>query len=354
MRRRNWKPRSKAGSAASLRVIADHARATAFLITDGVLPSNEGRGYVLRKIMRRAINHGRMLGTQKPFLHKMTRTVCNLMQDAYPELVQSAELVSKVMYSEEQQFARTLELGLKEWDSLLRQKIVQRLLSELDDEKPTSADAFTHAFGIAIKRNDSAVLFEAIDRELGPTRAQRFRQQWNAKDVPPVRIEGEEAFRLYDTFGLSLDFMQDMARDQGHQLDIAGFERAMQEQRTRARASWKGGSKEAANPAYAKLAETFKTEPDFYPCKTMWLGATLCWQVSTRQGRGSSLPATTTSTHAPTCPWLIPRALPSAPWSRSSPPAEPPSCRISPGHIPTSGSFPAGTIAPLKRILYTP
>ncbi len=255
-------------SAASLRVIADHARATTFLITDGVLPSNEGRGYVLRKIMRRAINHGRMLGMQKPFLYEMTGTVCELMRVAYPELVESAGLVSKVTYSEEQQFGRTLELGLSEWDTLLRQKIASHLLSELDEEKPSSSDAFTNAFGLAIKRNEPAVLFEAVERELGPARAQRFRQQWNAKDVPPLRIEGEEAFRLYDTFGLSLDFMQDIARDQGHQLDIAGFERAMQEQRTRARASWKGGSKEAANPAYAKLAERFRTEPEFYSATT--------------------------------------------------------------------------------------
>jgi alanyl-tRNA synthetase len=252
------------GSADSLRVIADHARATTFLIADGVLPSNEGRGYVLRKIMRRAINHGRMLGTQKPFLYEMTRTVCNLMKGAYPELAESGELVSKVTYSEERQFARTLELGLKEWDVLLRQKIADRLLSELDEEKPSSTRTFTNAFGLAIKRNDLAVLFEAVERELGPARAQRLRQQWNAKDVPPVRIEGDEAFRLYDTFGLSLDFMREIARDQGHQLDITGFEKAMQEQRTRARASWKGMHKEAANPAYAKLAETFKTELDFY------------------------------------------------------------------------------------------
>jgi alanyl-tRNA synthetase len=253
---RNW--------AASLRVIADHARATTFLIADGVLPSNEGRGYVLRKIMRRAINHGRMLGTQKPFLYEMTSTVCDLMKYAYPELVESAKLVSKATHSEELQFARTLDLGLREWDKLLRQKIEDRLLSELDEEKPSSADAITHAIEIAVRRNDLAVLFEAVERELGQTRAQRLRQQWNAKDSPPVRIEGDEAFRLYDTFGLSLDFMQEMARDQGHPLDILGFDKAMQEQRVRARASWKGTHKEAANPAYAKLAETFKTEPDFY------------------------------------------------------------------------------------------
>ena len=100
-------------SAASLRVIADHARAATFLIADGVIPSNEGRGYVLRKIIRRAIRHGRLLGQTKPFLHHMVFAVRDLMQDAYPELNESAERVSKAVLAEEMQFARTLEIGLK-------------------------------------------------------------------------------------------------------------------------------------------------------------------------------------------------------------------------------------------------
>src|SRR5207237_3012503 len=99
-------------SAASLRVIADHARATTFLISDGVLPSNEGRGYVLRKIMRRAIRHGRLLGAQKPFLYEMVHAVRDLMNDAYPELVETAEQVSKVVYAEETRFAHTLDVGM--------------------------------------------------------------------------------------------------------------------------------------------------------------------------------------------------------------------------------------------------
>src|SRR5437899_521730 len=95
------------GGAASLRVIADHARAMTFLITDGVLPSNEGRGYVLRKIMRRGISHGRLLGQDKPFLHQMVFTVRDLMADAYPELHESAERVSEIVNAEETRFART-------------------------------------------------------------------------------------------------------------------------------------------------------------------------------------------------------------------------------------------------------
>src|SRR5574337_523071 len=101
------------GGAASLRVIADHARATTFLITDGVLPSNEGRGYVLRKIIRRAIRHGRLLGMNKPFLYQMVFAVSDLMKDGYPELLESQDRISKTIESEETRFARTLNEGLK-------------------------------------------------------------------------------------------------------------------------------------------------------------------------------------------------------------------------------------------------
>ena len=194
-------------SAASLRVIADHARATAFLITDGVLPSNEGRGYVLRKIMRRAIRHGRLLGATKPFLQEMVVTVRELMGEGYPELLEpSADRVPDIVLAEEIRFGRTLDIGLRK-----------------------------------------------LEEELKPLAA-----------IPGSVYAGESAFRLYDTYGLPMDFILDAARDLGVRFDEAGFEKAMHEQRTRARASWKGGSKESANPSYAKLAETFKTEPDFY------------------------------------------------------------------------------------------
>ena len=179
-------------SAASLRVIADHSRAATFLISDGVLPSNEGRGYVLRKIIRRAITHGRLLGQTKPFLHEMVFAVRDLMQDAYPELGETAERVSKNVLLEESRFAHTLDAALKKMEELLTDN----------------------------------------------------------------RLSGEEAFKLYDTFGMPLDFMQDAARDQGIEFDQRGFDRAMEEQRARARASWKGAAKQTANPAYQQLPKS--------------------------------------------------------------------------------------------------
>jgi len=206
-----------AGGAASLRVIADHSRATSFLIADSVLPSNEGRGYVLRKIIRRAIRHGRLLGAKGPFLHEMVHAVANLMKDAYVELSESEKLVSRVVYEEELRFARTLDLGLSKLDNLLTK------------------------------------FWATMQGDYMP-------------HLPPPLLPslGAEAFKLYDTFGLPLDFIREAARDLRVPFDETDFEQAMMEQRQRARASWKGGAKETANPAYAKLAETFKTEPCFY------------------------------------------------------------------------------------------
>jgi alanyl-tRNA synthetase len=181
-------------SAASLRVIADHSRAATFLISDGVLPSNEGRGYVLRKIIRRAITHGRLLGQTKPFLHEMVFAVRDLMKDAYPELNETADRVSKAVRVEETRFAHTLDVGLEKLEALLKSS--------------------------------------------GET------------------LAGADAFKLYDTFGMPLDFMQDAARDQGIAFDRTDFDHAMQEQRERARASWKGAAKQTANPAYQQLPKS--------------------------------------------------------------------------------------------------
>src|SRR5260370_39355229 len=117
------------GGAASLRVIADHARATTFLITDGVVPSNEGRGYVLRKIMRRAISHGRLLGATRPFLAEMVITVRSLMGDAYPELREpAATRVPEIVLGEEKRFAHTLDVGLKRL-----QERLQKLRNALEE-----------------------------------------------------------------------------------------------------------------------------------------------------------------------------------------------------------------------------
>jgi alanyl-tRNA synthetase len=176
---------------ASLRIIADHARAATFLINDGVVPSNEGRGYVLRKIMRRAIRHGRLLGQEKPFLNQMVLAVRDLMQGAYPELNDSASRIAKVVLAEEQQFDRVLKIGL----------------TRLDEE---------------LKGN----------------------------------FTGAKAFHLYETFGLPLDFMVDAARDAGVNFDQAGFDKAREEEQSRARASWKGGSQKSASPVFRDLART--------------------------------------------------------------------------------------------------
>src|SRR5277367_801272 len=201
------------GGAASLRVIADHARAATFLNADGVLPSNDGRGYVLRKIMRRAIRHGRLLGAEKPFLSEMAVAVRDLMADAYPELCDPAARVPEIVLSEGTRFSHTLAIGMKKLDELIK-------------DFQSARDAENHGIGF---------------------------------------LPGDRAFVLYDTFGLPQDFIADAARDAGLSFDEPGFEIAMNRQRERARASWKGGAgKEAANPAFAKIAESHKTEKDFY------------------------------------------------------------------------------------------
>ncbi|MFI5098625.1 MAG: alanine--tRNA ligase [Candidatus Acidiferrales bacterium] len=226
------------GGAASLRVISDHARATTFLITDGVLPSNDGRGYVLRKIMRRAIRHGRLLGMDRPFMHDLVYAVRDQMRSAYSELLDSAPKVSEIVLAEERQFSHTIAVGLK----------------NLEGEIELLRDAYEQACRIAKNPDPSAwgISPKDIDVQLSIARG-------------GLEYSGRGAFKLYDTYGLPQDFIQDALRDRGFPpFNQQGFDEAMQEQRTRARASWKGGSKEVANPAYAKLAETFKTEADFY------------------------------------------------------------------------------------------
>ncbi|HZU10540.1 MAG TPA: alanine--tRNA ligase [Pseudacidobacterium sp.] len=177
---------------ASLRIIADHARAATFLISDGVLPSNEGRGYVLRKILRRGIRHGRLLGQDKPFMHDMVYAVRDEMQNAYPELKESADRVAKVVEAEERQFARVLEVGSRQLQAALQEG----------------------------------------------------------------SLSGETAFHLYETYGLPLDFMMDAARDAGVHFDLEGFEQARAEEQARARASWKGGAKQSASSVFRELPKT--------------------------------------------------------------------------------------------------
>ena len=157
-------------------MVADHLRSCAFLITDGVLPSNEGRGYVLRRILRRAIRHGNKLGATEPFFAKLVPALVNEMGDAYPELVKQQDAIIKALASEEEQFARTLDKGMD---------ILEQALASLEDNQ----------------------------------------------------IPGDVVFRLYDTFGFPVDLTNDIARERGLELDIEGYEAAMQAQRKRSQES---------------------------------------------------------------------------------------------------------------------
>ena len=172
---------------AAMRVIADHARATAFLVADGVLPSNEGRGYVLRRVMRRAIRYGRTLGLTEAFFGGICRQVIELMQDAYPHIADSRQLLDKVTDHEETRFGETLDHGLTMLD-----EEINRLLAEKQDKQVTSI------------------------------------------------INGEFIFKLYDTYGFPKDIVRDVALEKGISLDDAGFEAAMQRQREQSKRSWKG------------------------------------------------------------------------------------------------------------------
>ena len=187
----------------SFRVIADHIRTASFLISEGVLPSNEGRGYVLRRIMRRAMRHSRKLGVNEPILFRLTDEVVHLMRDAYPELVGSHKMIKMVISSEEERFSETLNVGLRLWGEE-RQKLLSKGLTE---------------------------------------------------------IPGDLLFRLYDTYGFPLDLIEEIARDEGFSIDRKGFEASMELQRARARDSWKGSGEESLREVYKSLfAETSKTE----------------------------------------------------------------------------------------------
>ena len=224
---------------ASLRIIADHGRATTFLIADEVMPSNEGRGYVLRKIMRRALRHVRLLGGNIYTLSNLTQNVADLMGKAYPELQERIPTIRKIVRAEEERFERTIDIGLKKLEEDLAPLVIERrradeIVAQIESASPADKSPLNDQLGAVLRK---------------------------------AAYSGHRAFRLYDTYGLPLDFIRDAVRDLGLPFHEPEFEEAMSEQRTRARASWKGGAKQAASPAFAKIAETFQTEKDFY-CDT--------------------------------------------------------------------------------------
>ena len=186
----------------ALQVIADHSRSIAFLITDQILPSNEGRGYVLRRLIRRAFRFGRHLGLTEPFLHETVRQVVAQMHDAYPELLSNQEFMARVVREEEERFSQTLDKGL-------------------------------------------VILEDEIAR---------------LKEIAEARISGEFAFKLYDTFGFPLDIVNDVAEKQGISVDEPGFMACMKEQKTRAKSAWKGsGEKDVASMFQGLLEAGVKT-----------------------------------------------------------------------------------------------
>jgi alanyl-tRNA synthetase len=238
-------------SAASLRVIADHSRAATFLIADGLLPDNGMRGYTLRKIIRRAITHGRLLGQTKPFLYQMVFAVRDLMRDAYPELDGTAEQVSKAVLAEETRFAHTLGEGLplleaeldRCLDALASLNQLRHFMSVMNHGDPKDGAAL-EGFVKQARENLKHLRFENVPEDLDGLLSYS------------ISLSGQVAFKLYDTFGMPMDFIRDACRDRSVPLDQAGFDKAMEEQKSRARASWKGAAKQTANPAYQQLPKS--------------------------------------------------------------------------------------------------
>jgi alanyl-tRNA synthetase len=214
----------------SLRVIADHARAMSFLIADGVLPSNEGRGYVLRRIMRRAGRHAKMLDMNEPVLFKCAAAVADLMGATFPELIERGDFVAQVVKNEEERFLETLDAGL-------------RLLS-LEVKKAKEIKAGTE--------QESAPLAE-IRMSPSGTASVHLR----GEKIWEKRIPGEVAFKLYDTFGFPLDLTQTILADEGLEVDMDGFEKAMEEQRERSRESWKGSGEEVVETVYKEIIKKY-------------------------------------------------------------------------------------------------
>ena len=254
---------------ASLRIIADHARAATFLISDGVQPANEGRGYVLRKILRRGIRHGRLLGQEQPFMFEMVKAVRDEMKVAYPELVETAERVSKVVLAEEEQFTRVLEKGAVELQRLVEKALAEVLASQMEfffdlhkNAKPEVSSKMElrwKSFWSGAKQTEilNPREMESFIRETyPPSHAAPLIGEWRRlSDVKGI-VPGAHAFSVFETFGMPVDFMVDAARDAGLEFDMPGFERAKAEEQERARASWKGGSQKSAAPVYRELPKT--------------------------------------------------------------------------------------------------
>jgi alanyl-tRNA synthetase len=252
----------------SLRIIADHARASTFLISDGVLPSNEGRGYVLRLIMRRALYHGQTLGLNEPFLYKISSRVVDMMKDAYPELVQTAPHVAKAIKIEEEQYARTTRVALEHLDAT---PVVFALSSSGSPIAPLYHAPF---YEVPFRQ------WKAWALSPTPVKVEEMTSvaRQSGRRTFPVKvgawIPGDELFKLHDTYGLRPEFVEDVIKNYkvASELltfgppakDSEGYQEFMTGQRERARASWKGAEKKVALPVFLKLAEDGRTVFDGY------------------------------------------------------------------------------------------
>jgi alanyl-tRNA synthetase len=228
----------------AFRVIADHIRTLSFAIADGISPSNEGRGYVLRRILRRAVRYGRSLGFHEPFFFKLVDVVAKTMGDVFPELRQRKEKIEAILRAEEENFSRTLDRGIKLFEN---QGLFLAVLDQVTREnrhhfkEPTSlAEAeedidFTGDEPSSIEK----IKFFVLNRTIKLTMKELADGAWKSFLVSPPRISGEFAFELYDTYGFPLDLTELMARERGLTVDIAGFEKLMEQQRERARKAQK-------------------------------------------------------------------------------------------------------------------
>ena len=228
----------------SLRIIADHARASTFLISDGVLPSNEGRGYVLRLIMRRALYHGQTLGLNEPFLYRISSRVVDMMKDAYPELVQVAPHVAKAIKIEEEKYQHTTRVGLEKLDDAF---IVLRSGAEVKFRDWRSLHSNF--------KGEITKVVEHVNKS-----APKIRAGVRVPEGIVGVIDGDDVFELHDTFGLRPDFVEDVVRTFGLGIDRGGYDHAMNQQRMRSRESWKAIDKQIAGEAYQKYAEKFPTK----------------------------------------------------------------------------------------------
>ncbi len=246
----------------SLRIIADHARATTFLISDGVLPSNEGRGYVLRLIMRRALYHGQTLGLNEPFLYKMSGHVVQMMKDAYPELPETEHHVVKAIKIEEERYEKTTTHGIGHldvvstgqiltqfgWDEYSKKRGLEQLDRTLVGKNMTFKEwkeFWTMTGGkpmLALRDEPGDFLYVS--------------RLWDTGKSLASTIPGAELFKLHDTYGLRPEFVEDIVRNYGLTIDRAGYEAEMEKQRARARASWKATAQQAIAPEYLSLPQT--------------------------------------------------------------------------------------------------